>query len=165
MPEIIILSDTHGRPNEKAFKYLEKCDEIWHGGDIGTISICDELKKIKPLRAVYGNIDGTDVRTEYPEDLIFNFEGVKVYMTHIGGYPGRYNQRAKKIIEQEKPGLFICGHSHILKVMFDSTHNLLHINPGAAGHHGFHQVITMIQLTIAGGEMKNLRVIELEKRK
>jgi uncharacterized protein len=164
MRKILLLSDTHGYLDEKIFKYADSVDEIWHAGDIGTVAVCDKLKKLKPLKAVYGNIDGQDVRTEYPENLIFLCEGVKVFITHIGGYLGRYNVEAKKIILQEKPHLFICGHSHILKIMFDKENNLLHINPGAAGVHGFHIVKTMLRFCIDGSEIKNMEIIELGKR-
>jgi uncharacterized protein len=164
MKTILILSDTHGMPDKRAFRYFEACDEIWHAGDIGTAAVTDSLKKIKLLRAVYGNIDGTDIRKEFPEDLFFICEDVKVYMTHIGGYPGKYTARVKQKILTENPGLFICGHSHILKVMYDKALNCLHINPGAAGRYGFHKVLTMVRLQIDKGEMKNLEVIELGKR-
>lgn len=164
MKKILLLSDTHNFLDPAIKKYAEACDEIWHAGDIGTIAVCDELKKIKPLRAVYGNIDGQDVRKEYPLNDVFLCEEVKVFITHIGGYPDRYNAEAKKIILQEKPALFICGHSHILKVIYDKKQNLLHINPGACGIHGFHQVKTMIRFAIDGPEIKNLEVIELGLR-
>jgi putative phosphoesterase len=164
MAKILILSDTHGHLDARIAKYALEADEIWHAGDIGTLKICEELKKIKPLKAVFGNIDGTEIRKEYPENLVFMCEGVKVFITHIGGYPGKYSLTAKKIIEQEKPKLFICGHSHILKVLFDKKNELLHINPGAAGVHGFHLKKTMIRLEIEKGEMKNLEVIELGPR-
>lgn len=164
MKRILILSDTHGMPDKRAFRYFSECDEIWHAGDIGTPEVCEELKKFRPLKAVYGNIDGTDIRKEYPEDLIFTCEDLRVYMTHIGGYPGKYTARVKKRIIDEKPGLFICGHSHILKVMYDKELNLLHINPGAAGKYGFHKVNTMVRLQIEGATMKNLEVIELGSR-
>jgi uncharacterized protein len=164
MPKILLLSDTHNYLDKRIAKYTETCDEIWHAGDVGTISICEELKKLKPLRAVYGNIDGQDVRKEYPKDLVFNCDDVCVYITHIGGYPNRYTIEAKKVILENKPQLFICGHSHILKVMYDKTLNLLHINPGACGIHGFHQVKTMVRFEISGKEIKNLEVIELGNR-
>ena len=164
MTKILLLSDTHNYLDKRIEKYAVDCDEIWHAGDIGTISICSELKKLKPLRAVYGNIDGQDIRKEYPEHLIFNCEEVKVYITHIGGYPDRYNLKAKKQIIENKPQLFICGHSHILKVMYDKKLNVLHINPGAAGIHGFHQMKTMVRFEISGAEIKNLEVIELGLR-
>ncbi len=162
--KIILLSDTHNYFDPKITKYLQEADEIWHAGDIGTYSICEELLKHKPLRAVYGNIDGQDIRKSYPKDLVFNCEQVKVFMTHIGGYPQRYNAEAKKIIQEEKPKLFICGHSHILKVMYDQQYELLHINPGAAGNHGFHKVKTMVRFTIDGQDIKELAVIELGER-
>jgi putative phosphoesterase len=164
MPKILLLSDTHNYLDEKIWKYVDGCDEIWHAGDVGTISVLDELKKRKPLRAVYGNIDGKDVRIEYPKNLIFDCEEVKVYITHIGGYPGKYVAEPKAIIKQEKPKLFICGHSHILKVMYDNENEVLHMNPGACGIHGFHQVKTMLRFEISGAEIKNLEVIELGRR-
>lgn len=164
MKKILLLSDTHGYLDDKIFKYLDTVDEVWHAGDIGTIEVCEQLKKIKPLRAVHGNIDGQDVRIEYPENQLFLCEGVKVFITHIGGYPGKYNVEAKKIIELEKPNLFICGHSHILKIMYDSKNNLLHLNPGAAGMQGFHVVKTVLRFCIEGTEIKNMEIIELGKR-
>ncbi len=164
MPKIILLSDTHNYLDPKLFKHLNEADEIWHAGDIGTYSVCEELAQIKPLRAVYGNIDGQDVRKACPKDLVFFCENLKVYITHIGGYPGRYNAEAKKRILEEKPGLFICGHSHILKVMYDQQHQLLHMNPGAAGNHGFHQVKTLLKFSVEGKDVKDLAVIELGAR-
>lgn len=164
MRKILLLSDTHGYLDEKIFKYLNSVDEVWHAGDIGAADVCRQLEKVKPLRAVHGNIDGQDVRIEYPENQIFLCEGVKVFITHIGGYPGKYNVEAKKIIEQEKPNLFICGHSHILKVMYDKQNDLLHLNPGAAGVHGFHVVKTVLRFAIEGSEIKNMEIIELGKR-
>ncbi|MCD6066333.1 MAG: metallophosphoesterase [Bacteroidetes bacterium] len=164
MPKILLLSDTHNYLDNRIAKYTDACDEIWHAGDVGTVSICNTLKKMKPFRAVYGNIDGQDVRIEYPKDLVFMCEEVKVFMTHIGGYPERYNAEAKKVILAEKPQLFICGHSHVLKVMYDKKLNLLHMNPGACGMHGFHQVKTMLRFEITGKEIKNLEVIELGLR-
>jgi putative phosphoesterase len=164
MARILLLSDTHNYLDDRIGKYAESCDEIWHAGDVGTLSICRVLQKIKPVRAVYGNIDGQDIRGEYPKDLVFMCEEVKVYMTHIGGYPDRYNVEAKKVILAERPQLFICGHSHILKVMYDKKLNLLHINPGACGMHGFHVMKTMVRFEITGKEIKNLEVIELGRR-
>lgn len=164
MQRIALLSDTHNYLEPKLFKYLETCDQIWHAGDVGTISIADELAKIKPLVAVYGNIDGPDVRKEYPKNQRFNCEGVNVFMTHIGGYPTRYNAEALAEIRQNPPQLFICGHSHILKVQFDKTYNLLHMNPGAAGIHGFHKVKTLLRFTIDADKIKDLEVIELGLR-
>ena len=164
MRKILLLSDTHGFLDEKVFKYADTVDEVWHAGDIGDISVCKKIEKVKPLRAVHGNIDGQNIRIEYPENQLFLCESVKVFITHIGGYPGKYNVEAKKIIEKEKPNLFICGHSHILKVMFDKQNNLLHLNPGAAGVHGFHLVKTLLRFAIEGSEIKNLEIIELGKR-
>ena len=164
MQKILLISDTHSYLDPKLFKYIETVDEVWHAGDIGNISVCQEIEKLKPLKAVYGNIDGQDIRKSYPENAIFRCEQVKVFITHIGGYPNRYNLEAKKIIEQEKPNLFICGHSHILKIMYDKKYNLLHVNPGACGMHGFHQVKTLLRFAIEGTEIKNIEIIELGKR-
>jgi len=170
MLRIALLSDTHGYLDPALFKYLETCDEIWHAGDIGTLDVCDELKKLKPLRAVYGNIDGQEIRKEYPKNLHFICEGVSVFMTHIGGYPGTEKSRetyipeVKKLIEETRPKLFICGHSHILRVMYDKKHDLLHINPGAAGIHGFHQVKTLVRFNLDKGDIQKLEVIELGSR-
>lgn len=164
MQRIALLSDTHNYLETKMLKYFDSCDQIWHAGDIGTISIADQLAQIKPLKAVYGNIDDTDVRAVHPKNQIFFCEQVKVFMTHIGGYPNRYSLDALAEIKREMPQLFICGHSHILKVMFDSKYKLLHINPGAAGIHGFHKVKTMVRFTIDGDKIKDLEVIELGPR-
>lgn len=141
--------------------HFKDCDEIWHGGDFGTMAIADELKKIKPLRGVYGNIDGPDIRTVYPEQLVFMCEEVKVMLRHIGGYPPKYNPETKKEILLHRPQLFISGHSHILKVMFDEQLQCLHMNPGAAGKQGWHKVSTLLRFTIDGKEMKDCEVIEL----
>ena len=164
MLRIALLSDTHNYLDPKIYKYFDSCDQIWHAGDIGTISVTDELSKLKPVIAVYGNIDGTDVRKVHPLNQIFMCENVKVFITHIGGYPNRYSSEALKEIQEKKPQLFICGHSHILKVMYDEKYKLLHINPGAAGIHGFHTVKTMVRFTIDGDKIKDLEVIELGKR-
>ncbi|MCE3260055.1 MAG: metallophosphoesterase [Bacteroidetes bacterium] len=145
-------------------KYIEQADEVWHAGDIGTLLVTDTIRKIKPVRAVFGNIDGNDIRTEFPEDLFFECEEVKVLMTHIGGYPGKYPARIKQLISQHAPRMFICGHSHVLKVMFDKENNLLHVNPGACGVHGFHRVKTAVRFEIDKKEIKNLAVIELGSR-
>jgi uncharacterized protein len=161
MKRIALISDTHNYLDPALFKYFEEVDEIWHAGDVGTISIIDRLKKIKPVVAVYGNIDGQDVRKECPKVQRFLCEGVDVMITHIGGYPGKYNPQVKAQIQQNPPKLFICGHSHILKVIFDKQFNLLHINPGACGIQGFHQVKTLVRFTIDGSEIKNLQVIEI----
>lgn len=164
MQRIALLSDTHNYLDPKIFKYFDSCDQIWHAGDIGTIAITDELAKIKPLKAVYGNIDGTDVRRVHPLNQRFMCEDVDVFMTHIGGYPNRYSLEALTEIKRKAPQLFICGHSHILKVMFDERFKLLHINPGAAGIHGFHKVKTMVRFSIDGAKIKDLEVIELGPR-
>lgn len=158
------MSDTHGFLDEKVFKYFEECDEIWHAGDIGTVELADTLESFKPVRAVYGNIDGHELREIYPLDLKFECEGVTVWMTHIGGYPNRYNLRVREEIKKYPPKLFITGHSHILKVMPDKKLNLLHINPGAAGNHGFHQVKTLVRFTLEKGIIKDLEVIEIGNR-
>lgn len=164
MQRIALLSDTHNYLEPKMLKYFDSCDQIWHAGDVGTIAIMDELAKIKPVIAVYGNIDGQDVRNVYPKNQHFMCEQVKVFITHIGGYPNRYSLDALNEITRENPQLFICGHSHILKVMFDPKYKLLHINPGAAGVHGFHKVKTLVRFTIEADKIKDLEVIELGQR-
>lgn len=162
--KILLLSDTHSHIDDAILRYAKQADEIWHVGDVGDIIVTDALKKLKPLRAVYGNIDGTEARAEFPLDNRFEVGGIDVWMTHIGGYPSRYSPRIKELIKQNPPKLFISGHSHILKVQYDQKLNLLHMNPGAAGKHGFHQIRTMLRFEILGGEIKNLEVIELGKR-
>jgi putative phosphoesterase len=164
MLKIGLLSDTHGFLDPAIYKHFKDCDEIWHAGDIGTIELYDELSKFKPIRAVYGNIDGQLIRSAMPEHLYFEVEGIKVYITHIGGYPGRYNLDVKSFLKSNPTDLFICGHSHILKVIYDQSLKLLHINPGAAGNHGFHQVKTLIRFEILEGKPQNLEVIEIAKR-
>lgn len=164
MQRIALLSDTHNYLDPKIFKYLETCHQIWHAGDIGTISIMDKLKEIKPAVAVYGNIDGQDVRNVYKKNERWMCEGVDVLMTHIGGYPNNYSPEANNLIKEKAPKLFICGHSHILKVMYDKKYDLLHINPGAAGIHGFHKVKTLVRFTIDADKIKELEVIELGNR-
>ncbi len=164
MKKILLLSDTHGYIDKTMLKYVQQADEIWHAGDIGDVQVTDTIKKYKPLRAVYGNIDGGELRKEFPEQQIFEVEGVKVFMIHIGGYPGRYSPAARKVIQKEKPDLFISGHSHILKVMYDPQLQLLHMNPGAAGKKGFHKVRTMLRFQIEKGEIKNLEVIEFKRK-
>jgi len=160
MKRIALLSDTHTYLDENLFKHLEACDEIWHAGDIGNIETADRLAKIAPLTAVYGNADGQDVRMVYPLHQRFNCEDVDVWMTHIGGYPKKYDIAIREEIKQNPPALFISGHSHILKVMFDKELNLLHMNPGAAGLQGFHKVQTLLQFTIDGKQIKDLEVHE-----
>ncbi|MDG4950647.1 metallophosphatase family protein [Weeksellaceae bacterium KMM 9724] len=164
MTKILLLSDTHSYMDDRILKYASEADEIWHAGDIGEIKVADALQAIKPLRAVYGNIDDAEVRGEFPLNNIFTVDGVKVVITHIGGYPGKYNARVKELLLTEKPKLYICGHSHILKVMHDKKLNLLHMNPGAAGIHGFHQIRTMLRFSLDNGKIDNLEVIELGKR-
>ena len=150
--------------DDTILKYAKKADEIWHAGDIGNLVVTDTLQKLKPLRAVYGNIDDHKAQLEFPLDNKFMCEGVTVWITHIGGYPNRYNPRIKEEIKINTPKLFITGHSHILKVMWDKKLNLLHMNPGACGKHGFHQVRTMLQFVIDGDSIKDLEIIELGQR-
>ena len=163
--KIGILSDTHTTLIPQIFSFFKDVDEIWHAGDIGNIETAEQLAAFKPLRAVYGNVDNHIVRLQYPEDQFFHVEDVDVYMTHIGGYPGKYMPEVKYILEQKKPQLFICGHSHILKVMNDKKLGLLHINPGAAGKTGFHNKITMIRMTIEGKDFKDMEIFEIERNK
>jgi uncharacterized protein len=164
MKKIGLLSDTHGYLNDRIFHYFEKCDEIWHAGDIGSLKVADDIAKQKPLRAVYGNIDGTEVRKNFPKDLRFHCEEVDVWITHIGGYPGNYSPDVRARIFANPPKLFICGHSHILKVMYDEKLKLLHVNPGAAGNYGIHKVMTIVRFSIDRTEIKDMEVIELGKR-
>ena len=164
MKRIGLLSDTHSYLDPAVFKHFQECDEIWHAGDIGEIEVLDELNKFKPTRAVYGNIDAAIIRKECPLHQRFMCEGVDVWITHIGGYPKRYSPPIKEAIKKNPPKLFISGHSHILKVMYDKDLGLLHMNPGAAGKHGFHQVKTLLRFTIDGKDIKDLEVIELGKR-
>lgn len=163
MKRIGLLSDTHGHIPKKAYEFFADCNEIWHAGDIGNIETAKELAGIKPLKAVYGNIDGQEIRSFYPLYQEFICEGVKVLMIHIGGYPGRYTTEARKLIEEIKPRLFITGHSHILKVINDPKNNLLHINPGAAGKYGMHQIATLIRFVIDGEDIRDLEIQELPK--
>ena len=161
MKKIGILSDTHGWWDDKYAKHLEACDEIWHAGDIGTTELADRLAAIKPLRAVCGNCDGGDLRRMFRETLRFKCEGVDVLMKHIGGYPGNYDRSIRQQIYTDPPQLFVCGHSHILKIQYDKTLHLLHINPGAAGMQGWQQVRTMVRLTIEGNKFTDCEVITL----
>ena len=164
MKRIGLISDTHNYIDPKVYKYFADCDEIWHAGDIGTTKVSDELAKFKPLKAVYGNIDGQDVRIQFPKTLRFLSEEVDVFMTHIGGYPNKYYPKVKEYLHKFPPTLFICGHSHILKVIYDKKLNLLHLNPGAAGNSGFHKIKTLLRFTIDGKEIKNMEIIELGPR-
>ena len=163
MKKILLISDTHGYIDEKIIKYANKVDEIWHAGDIGHISVSDKLKTTKPLKAVYGNIDDHIIRAEFPLHNRFMCEKVDVWITHIGGYPKRYNPKILEELKSNPPDLFICGHSHILKVINDKELDLLHINPGAIGKHGLHRVRTMIQFEISGKKIENLSVIEFKR--
>jgi putative phosphoesterase len=164
MTKILLLSDTHCHLDDIILKYAVQADEIWHAGDIGDISVTDKLSKLKPIRAVFGNIDNHVIQTEFPLNNRFICEGVDVFITHIGGYPPKYNSRTRPEIQDNPPQLFISGHSHILKVMMDKKLGVLHMNPGACGKHGFHQIRTMLRFQIDGKEIKNLEVIELGKR-
>lgn len=164
MTRILLLSDTHGHIDEAILKYARQADEIWHAGDIGSLDVTDNLAAIKPLRGVYGNIDDNIIQKEFPEHNRFFCEKVDVWITHIGGYPNKYNIRIREEIKTNPPKLFICGHSHILKVMSDKKLDLLHMNPGACGKHGFHHVRTMLRFMIDGDKISDLEVIELEKR-
>ncbi|WP_302524347.1 metallophosphoesterase family protein [Phocaeicola barnesiae] len=161
MKRIGLLSDTHGYWDERYLQYFEDCDEIWHAGDIGSEEVADRLEAFRPLRAVYGNIDGQNLRLRFPEINRFTLEGSDVLIKHIGGYPGKYDPSVRSPLQEQPPALFISGHSHILKVKFDPRLNLLHINPGAAGKYGFHQVRTLVRFCIEQGTFQNLEVIEL----
>jgi uncharacterized protein len=163
MIKIGLLSDTHSYFHPKILDFFSKCDEIWHAGDIGNLELAEKLNSFKPLRSVYGNIDGQDIRGVYPRDQVFYAEKVKVLMTHIGGYPGRYEKSVIPIILREKPKLFITGHSHILKVMYDKRYQLLFINPGAAGIYGFHRSITMVRFFIDEDLIKDLEVLDIPR--
>lgn len=163
MVRIGLLSDTHSWLNPKIYDFFKDCDEIWHAGDIGDFDVANELSAFKKLRAVYGNIDDWEIRSIFPQYQIFTIEDTKVVMTHIGGYPNAYNPDAKAIIMEEKPDIFISGHSHILKVMRDPKLNLLHLNPGAAGLKGFHKKVTMMRFQINGKNAENLEIYEADK--
>lgn len=170
MTRIGLISDTHGFLDEAVFTHFKDCNEVWHAGDFGGEGLVEKLKKLTELtkvdsiKGVYGNIDGNDIRTEFPEQLVFMCEEVKVMMRHIGGYPPKYNPETKKELLIHQPQLFISGHSHILKIMFDEKINCLHMNPGAAGKAGWHKVRTLIRFVIDGKNMKDCEVIELGKR-
>ena len=164
MKRIGLLSDTHSFWDPKYLEYFEECDEIWHAGDIGSMEVVQKLSAFRPFRAVYGNCDSGDIRKMFGEKLRWRCEDAEVLMTHIGGYPGHYDAGIRTLLYDERPQLFVCGHSHILKVMFDKTLGCLHINPGAAGKYGFHKVRTAIRFVIEKGKMKDLEVLELEKK-
>jgi uncharacterized protein len=163
--KIGLLSDTHSFLDPKVFTHFSGCDEIWHAGDIGDHQVADALEKFKPLKAVYGNIDTREIQSRYPEDLWFEIGGVNVLITHIGGSPPNYNPRVKKLLKERIPDVFICGHSHILRIKKDPAfNNMLYLNPGACGNHGFHTIKTIVRFDIANGSISNLEVIELGKR-
>jgi putative phosphoesterase len=164
MTRIGLISDTHNYLDDAVFRHFEECHEIWHAGDFGTVAIADKLNDFKPLKGVWGNIDGYDIRSVYPQKLIWNCEEVKIYMTHIGGYPNRYAPGVKQELIANDAKLFICGHSHILKIIYDDRINCLHINPGAAGNQGWHKQRTIVRFTIDGSMMKDCEVIELGSR-
>lgn len=164
MKQIGLLSDTHSYWDERFNQYFADCDEIWHAGDIGSLEVIERLNKIGPVRAVYGNIDGQNIRTVFSEVNRFTIENTTVLMKHIGGYPGKYDKSVKHLLLEEPPQLFISGHSHILKVLFDKKLNLLHINPGAAGKYGFHTIRTIVRFKIDNGNFTDLEVIELSDK-
>lgn len=164
MQRIALLSDTHGFLDPALPKYIAGCDQVWHAGDIGTLEVCESLGKLAPFKAVYGNIDGQEIRKRFPLTCFFECEGVRILMIHIGGYPGHYPPSIRTLLVKEKPDLFICGHSHILKVIYDQEYNLLHINPGAAGIQGFHQKKTLVRFSLEKGAVKDLEVVELGSR-
>lgn len=164
MTRIGIISDTHNYLDEKVFDYFKDVDMIWHAGDIGTQEVTDKLKAFKPLYAVHGNIDGHELRTEFPENQLIDVEGCRIFITHIAGAVGKYNSRVVKIIQEQKPAILVCGHSHIVKVIKDINYNLLHINSGAAGIHGFHKMRTIIRFEIENGKPQKMELIELGLR-
>jgi len=160
-----LLSDTHGFVPPRVIAFFAGCDEIWHAGDVGSLAVVRQLESVAPVRGVYGNIDGQEIRKQFPETAQFTIEGLNVLMIHIGGYPGRYAPKARKLIETYRPGLFVSGHSHILKVMPDRRYGLLHINPGAAGQSGFHKSITAVRFQIEAGRPKALEVLDIDRKK
>lgn len=163
MKKILLLSDTHGYIDDHILKYVNESDEVWHAGDIGSVEVTNIISNIKPLRAVFGNIDGAEIRLSFTKDLVFECEDVKVFMTHIGGRPGRYAKGVSQKLKSTRPKIFICGHSHILKIIFDETHKVLFINPGAVGKHGFHKVRTMVRFQLSKGNVKKMEVIEVNR--
>jgi hypothetical protein len=164
MTRIGLLSDTHGWLDDAVFRHFEQCGEVWHAGDFGGGDVAGQLRAFKPLRGVWGNIDGGRLRQDFPETARFEVEGVRVLMHHIGGYPGRYAPGVKKMLEVERPKIFVAGHSHILKVQYDDAHQCLHMNPGACGRHGWHTIRTILRFAIDGEKIQDLEVIELGKR-
>ncbi len=164
MTRIGLISDTHGFLHPRIISFFKECNEIWHAGDIGSPKVSEQLERLKPLRAVYGNIDDTELRKRFPETQLFTIESVRVLMMHIGGYPGRYTAQARALIKEHAPTLFISGHSHILKVQYDPKFKLLHINPGAAGNSGFHKSITAVRFVINGDRINDLEVFETDRK-
>lgn len=164
MPRIALLSDTHGLLLPQVLDAVKGCDEVWHAGDLGAPEVAEALRTAAPLRAVHGNIDGAAVRREFPEDLRFECGGMRVFMTHIGGYPGRYAPRARKLLQEDPPDLFLCGHSHLLRVMGDPRLHLLHMNPGACGNEGIHEFRTLIRMTLENRSFRDVEVVEFGLR-
>ena len=164
MTRIGLISDTHSYLDPAVGEQFAQCDEIWHAGDIGSLRVIEQLQAIKPVRAVFGNIDDLEIQTRFPEDLWITVEGLTVWMTHIGGAPPHYNPRIKRILKEKTPDIFICGHSHILKIMRDPARNMIFLNPGAAGNHGFHHIKTLLRFSITSGKIENMEVVELGKR-
>ncbi|HUR30790.1 MAG TPA: metallophosphoesterase family protein [Saprospiraceae bacterium] len=165
MTRILLLSDTHSFLDPQLFPIINECDEIWHAGDIGNVNVYDQLLKFnKRVKGVFGNIDGKEIRQSITEDLYWKVEEKTILMTHIGGSPGKYPLRIKKMLEEKKPGIFVCGHSHILKIIYDKNYNLLHLNPGAAGKEGFHLVRTALKFNIDGDKVVDMGIIELGKK-
>jgi len=163
LKKILLLSDTHSYIDTQILKHVKAADQVWHAGDIGSLKVTDTIKRLTPIKAVYGNIDAPNVRNEFPLDCRFICSGMDVWITHIGGYPEKYHPRIRNVISQNPPDLFISGHSHILKVMNDSKLKLLHMNPGAIGKHGFHKKRTMLRFEIEEKKVKNLEVIEYDR--
>ena len=165
MVKVGLLSDTHGYLDPKVFQHFKDCDELWHAGDIGTLALAEALENFKPLKAVYGNIDDKKLQSKFPEDLFFRCEEINVWITHIGGVPPTYNSRIKKILKTHIPNLFICGHSHVLRIKRDPNfNNMLYVNPGAAGNQGFHSMKTLIRFDVNGNAIQNMEVVELGRR-
>jgi hypothetical protein len=161
---IALLSDTHGFLDEAILTYVSECDEVWHAGDFGPVEVLDRLRALRPVRGVSGNVDGAQIRVEMPEELDWRCEDVHIYMTHIGGHPGHYDPRVRRELVNRKPNLFICGHSHIAMVARDPALGLLHMNPGACGHIGWHTKRTMLRFTVDTGKIGNVELIELGPR-
>lgn len=160
MRRIALLSDTHGHIDDTIYRHCGSCDELWHAGDIGSLEVLETLEQFRPVRAVFGNVDGEELRRVVPEDLDFECEGARIFITHIGGYPGRYAPRVRKILEARRPELYVCGHSHILKIERDPKLGLLHVNPGACGRQGLHRVKTLVRFELEAGKISGMEVVE-----